>query len=250
MKKSKRKVKLDNNKIIMILSFIIIIIFFIYAFSKSSVFDLVEINIKGNENISRESILEQSSLQLNKNIFEISKKDIEKKLLENPHINSVNVDIKMPNTIDISLDEKEIIVIKKQGEIAYIDENGKYIKDLTYINKDYQHIYINLDYNIDDKIKLDNKNSQNEERVIEIIRLLKHNKILNSVKNIEVDTHDKIKITTNENIDILLSENQYKKNIEKVNEILADLESKSIKHGTINFEYDSYVLYTPQKYSE
>lgn len=89
-------------------------------------FNLAEISVKGNNIISQETILTSATIEPEVNIFKVNTSKIEKILLKNSYIESVEVKRKLPNKILISIKEKTIAYSVQGSDGAYtIDKNGR-----------------------------------------------------------------------------------------------------------------------------
>lgn len=89
-------------------------------------FNLAEVNVRGTEMLSKETILTSAAIEPEINIFKINTRKIEKVLLENTYIESVKVKRDLPNKISIEIKEREIAFSAQGTDGIYaIDENGR-----------------------------------------------------------------------------------------------------------------------------
>lgn len=96
-------------------------------------FNIKQINILGTEQINQEEILSLSGLSIDTNIFKNSKSNITKNIKENPYVENVIIKRKLPDTIEITIEEKQkaymlqfvngYVYINTQGYILEISEN-------------------------------------------------------------------------------------------------------------------------------
>ena len=121
-KKSKKK---KSNKIIVTIFSIIILFAIILIFSLTApIFNIVDIQVEGNEIVSKETIISLSQLKKGENIFKFNNSIISK-IKENTYIESVNVSRKLPGTIKIMVEERKInYQINLINSYVYIDKNG------------------------------------------------------------------------------------------------------------------------------
>ena len=87
-KKNNSKFNNFLNKILIIIFFLIVAIIFIFV---SGAFDISEIEVEGNNNISKEQIISCSEIEMNTNIFSVSRKDVYNKIKTNSYIDDVQI---------------------------------------------------------------------------------------------------------------------------------------------------------------
>ena len=76
-------------------------------FMLTPLFDVTNVEVKGNYKLSEESIQSLSNIQLGINIFKISKKDVMKNIKANPYIDSVEVRRSFPSIVKINIKERQ-----------------------------------------------------------------------------------------------------------------------------------------------
>jgi cell division protein FtsQ len=95
---------------------------------KSDAFNIKNIVVQKNSIVSKEEVITLSQLQ-KKNLFLINKKVTNDLILSSPYIKSVNIKRKIPSTVIIEVQEKEIRgLIKLHNSFINIDEGGKMIQ--------------------------------------------------------------------------------------------------------------------------
>ncbi|MCX7902970.1 MAG: FtsQ-type POTRA domain-containing protein [Caloramator sp.] len=120
----------NSKKYIGISFLIFFIIIFIFLIMKSSFFNIKTINVVGNYLVSTEEIIALSDT-LEKNIFLISKAKIAERIMNNPYIEKVTINRKLPSTLVIRIDEKKVKgVLKLNNLFVNIDDNGRMIQAL------------------------------------------------------------------------------------------------------------------------
>ena len=123
-KKRKKKRKLIK---ITILSLIIVGIT-VFALI-SPIFDVDKIEVKENEKIDSQTIISLSGIKEGTNIFKISKKQVANNLKENPYIENISTRKKLPNTIEITVQERKIAYqVKIINSYIYIDYQGNILE--------------------------------------------------------------------------------------------------------------------------
>ena len=119
--KKGKKNTVFRNIIILVLIFIAIMVF---AFI-TPVFNITEIEIKGNSKVSTETIESLSGLHIGENLFRNSKKQIINNIKEDTYIKDVNIKRKMPGTMEISVTERTVeYQINVINGYIYIDNQG------------------------------------------------------------------------------------------------------------------------------
>ncbi len=98
----------------------------------SEYFSIENINISGNQLLSEEDILTLSGIQKGENILIINIPDMEYRLLQNPWIEQVFIQRKLPNQFFINIHERIAkFLVLKQGSIYYLDDHGKLIAPVS-----------------------------------------------------------------------------------------------------------------------
>ncbi|RDY24939.1 cell division protein FtsQ [Romboutsia maritimum] len=248
MKNKKRRKKVNLNKLILILSMLLMIAIGTCAILNSNLFIVKTIEIKGNYEISKEDIIKNSGISKNKNIFTYNLKGIKRRIEKNPYMENVNVKIKIPNKLIINIEEKDnVALLRNDKSYCYIDKYGELIEKSQGIKENNDKIIVDINYNINDENNLIFKDEDAKKRLLYLLSLLDNNKVYKKVKNINLKEKSIITMNTKDNIKILLSnKDDLDYNISRVNKILIDLQSKKINHGIIDLTYNNYALYNPE----
>lgn len=122
-KQKKRKKK--SKKIMVTIFSIIILVAVIIIFSLTApIFNITDIEVEGNEKIASDTIISLSGLKKGENIFKFNDSIIEK-IKENTYIQNVKISRKLPGTINIKVEEREVkYQINLINSYVYIDKNG------------------------------------------------------------------------------------------------------------------------------
>ena len=131
-KRSRRKGLTLKGKIILsfFLIFLVLLIVVI-LFLTLPQFNLKQININDLVKIEKDEILNLANLEMDKNIFLQKYLKAEKEILNIKSVKSVNFSIKLPDNINIHIDErKETYQIKQGSEYIVIDEQGYFLKKI------------------------------------------------------------------------------------------------------------------------
>lgn len=97
----------------------------------SPVFNIKNIKVEGNSQITSEQIISLSKIQKDINLFSVSNKDTISSIKENPYIKTVKVKRTLPDTITLVITERTTRFILEYGSsYAYIDNQG-YILEIS-----------------------------------------------------------------------------------------------------------------------
>ena len=240
MKKNKKRI--NTSKVVIIFSLILIVVIVLYTSLNSGIFNSDNIEIEGTE-----YIIKALEVNNNKNIFRYNIKDMEEILLNNKYIDKVEIKRLLPNTLKVSIIEKEIVANLYNEEIyCYIDKEGNFIDEIDENNKDNEVITVHIDYNKTDSQEIKFKNEENKKRLLYLLEYIKEEGIYKKIDNIDMTKPNSINMGTKEDINILLnSDEELKYNISRLAMILADLQNKKQKGGEIDLSTGKYALYRP-----
>ena len=244
MKKNKKRI--NTSKVVIIFSLILIVVIVLYTSLNSGIFNSDNIEIEGNKYVESEYIIKALEVNNNKNIFRYNIKDMEEILLNNKYIDKVEIKRLLPNTLKVSIIEKEIVANLYNEEIyCYIDKEGNFIDEIDENNKDNEVITVHIDYNKTDSQEIKFKNEENKKRLLYLLEY-KEEGIYKKIDNIDMTKPNSINMSTKEDINILLnSDEELKYNISRLAMILADLQNKKQKGGEIDLSTGKYALYRP-----
>lgn len=245
MKKNKKRI--NTSKVVIIFSLILIVVIVLYTSLNSGIFNSDNIEIEGNKYVESEYIIKALDVNNNKNIFRYNIKDMEEILLNNKYIDKVEIKRLLPNTLKVSIIEKEIVANLYNEEIyCYIDKEGNFIDEIDENNKDNEVITVHIDYNKTDSQEIKFKNEENKKRLLYLLEYIKEEGIYKKIDNIDMTKPNSINMSTKEDINILLnSDEELKYNISRLAMILADLQNKKQKGGEIDLSTGKYALYRP-----
>ena len=138
LSKEQRRRKKRNKRIKTILKIIIFLGIIsggiVFALT-SPIFNIKDIKVINNNQVSQDTIISLSGLNADENIFKFYSNNIEDKIKENPYIEDVKVHRKIPNTIEIDVKERVAkYSVDYMGKYAYINTQG-YILEIAEDNK-------------------------------------------------------------------------------------------------------------------
>ena len=159
----------------------------------SPLFDIKNIQIEGNAELSKEKLISISSLQLHTNIFKFNKGLVKEKIKENAYVENVEIIRKLPSTVQIKIDERNpkymlqfadsYVYINNQGYMLEISNEKLELPILIGFTTDLSNIKAGNRINVTDLKKMD--------MVIKIYEAAKSNGLGNLVTKIDI-SNDKI----------------------------------------------------------
>ena len=125
---SKKKVAIFITKWTSIIALIVGGMIFL---TTTPIFNIKNINIVGNNQVTYDQIVSLSELSKDTNIFKNSKSKIEKNIKTNTYIKKVTIKRRLPDTIEITVEEKQkMFMLQFVNGYAYIDNQG-YILEIV-----------------------------------------------------------------------------------------------------------------------
>lgn len=154
----------------------------------SPIFNIETIEVLNNNIVSSEEVISLSELKTGENIFKFSKINVKDKIKENAYIENLQIHRKIPNTIQITIEEREpkysvefmgkYAYINTQGYILEISEDSKGLVIIQGITTNEEEIKPNQRLNIDDLMAL--------EDIIKIMNVAKDNNIETKITSIDI----------------------------------------------------------------
>lgn len=135
-RKTKKQAQIERKKkkikrIIKFTTLFLLIIGGIIFALVSPIFNIKEIQVNNNNQIATETIVSLSQLQVGQNLFKFNKNKVEKEIKTNPYVESVSIKRKIPNTIEITIEERNRNYnVEFLNGYAYINNQG-YILEIS-----------------------------------------------------------------------------------------------------------------------
>lgn len=175
-------------KIIAVLALLIGLI--AYAFT-SPIFNITEIEVFNNEKFTQEEYIELSGLNEGNNIFNFVKLKVIASIEQNAYVESVRIKRKLPNKIEIYIEERTVnyLVELENEEYAYINNQGYILEiskeklPLTIITGVVTDIN-----NITPGNRLDSDDLEKLQNVIQIKADMENHEINNTLDKINIET--------------------------------------------------------------
>jgi cell division septal protein FtsQ len=101
------------------------------AVSKVTVCSLKSIEVSTAKHLTREEILGLTGVEPGKDLLRMNLKRMGEQLLQNPWVETVRINRYFPDSVTISITEREPIAIVNMGFIYYLDKKGKVFKVLN-----------------------------------------------------------------------------------------------------------------------
>ena len=178
-KRKQSKKKKINKKVIGFFSIIILIAIIVVLALTAPIFNITDITVNGNNQVSTNMIINLSGLRKGENIFKFNS-TVEQKIKENTYIESVNIKRKLPGTVIISVEERTVkYQINLINSYVYIDKNG-YILENSSEKKDVP-VIVGLSIKEDEMLNEKRLKTEDLEKLNDII------KIIDSAKTINID---------------------------------------------------------------
>ncbi len=93
--------------------------------SDSKIFSIKQIEVSGNNLLSRKEILELGGLSAKVSIWQVNLKKVTKKITSNPFIEELHIERSFPNVLRVVLKEKHpIALLNFEGKFFCIDQEG------------------------------------------------------------------------------------------------------------------------------
>lgn len=207
---------------------------------KLSYFNITNIIVKNNKNVTIDEIKKLSGVNVGNNIFYINLKKSKTNILSNPYILGVEVKRKLPNAINISVQEREAIFYNvRNNKYLIIDTNGIVLEEKNDINNmklikmegfDFQNSKLGK--------SIDEKNNRKIKALKTIGELLFRNNSEFSPSSIDLGNVMDIKIYYGDICVKLGDEDNLEKKINTAVNILRQGEMKNAKKGYIDVSFN------------
>lgn len=158
----------------------------------SPIFNINEIQVINNNQISTETIMSLSQLQIGQNIFKFKSSQVRKDIKTNPYVESVKVQRKIPNRIEITIKERQknynveflngYAYINNQGYILEISEQKLDLPVIQGVSTDQNQIVAGNRLNAGDLVKL--------ETVIQIMNICKNYELEGKISSVDIKNRD------------------------------------------------------------
>lgn len=152
------------------------------------IFNIKNINIIGNSQVSNNQIISLSEIQIETNIFRNSKSKISRNIKQNAYIKNVQIKRLLPDTMEITVEEKaKMFMLQFVNGYAYIDNQG-YILEIVSQNLDIPILkgYSTSEEDIVEGNRLCTEDLEKLEIAIRILQAVKDTGIEESITNVDI----------------------------------------------------------------
>ena len=189
IKEKKRKKRNKRVKLLIKLFLIVLLIGGAIIFAMTSpLFNIKEIKVTNNSQVSSDTIISLSEIKIDENIFKFYKGNASKKIKENAYIENVSIERKIPNTVEIKVEERTPkYSIDFMGKFMYINNQG-YFLELSEDNKGLIIIYgiTTEEEKVIPGSRLNNEDLNRLEEVIKIISSANENGLEGKVTSVDI----------------------------------------------------------------
>lgn len=234
-KEKKRRKKIKRIKFVLKIFLLLCVIAGIIVFAFTSpIFNIKDIKVINNSQITSENIISLSGIKTGENLFKFSSIKAQNGIKENPYIESVKVNRKFPNTIEIDVKERTATYsVDFLGKYAYINNQG-YILE---ISEDSKNMPIILSVSTpEEQINAGNRLNEEDleklEDVLKITAVMTENNLNDKVTSIDIkDKNEYIIYLEEEQKTVHIGDSTNLNN--KILYVLAILEAEKGKKGDI-----------------
>ncbi|MFA9423186.1 MAG: cell division protein FtsQ/DivIB [Sedimentibacter sp.] len=115
---------------------VVIVFCLYYMYFKTTYFNLVEVDVSGNEMYEQDYILQQSKIELSSKIFSVDRSKVKENLEKEIYVESANIVYELPNKIYIEIKERqEKYQIFYNNEYIVLDKGGIVLRTATEKNE-------------------------------------------------------------------------------------------------------------------
>ncbi len=183
--KNKRKIKF---RIVKYTTLVAILIGGGICFLLSPFFNVNEIVVIGNEKITKEEIISLSGIQLNENTFKLKYNVLQENIKQNTYINDVIIRRKLPNKIEIEVEErKPTFILAFANAYVYINNQG-YMLEISQTKLNVPTItgFLTPEEEIHSGNRLCSEDLQRLDHVLQIMKSAQSNGIADLITSINI----------------------------------------------------------------
>ena len=162
----------------------------------SPIFNIKDIKVINNNQVQADTIISLSELKKEDNIFKFYGKNVVNKIKENAYIENVKIHRKLPNTIEIKVEERTpTFSVDYMGKYAYINTQG-YILEIAETNNGMTIIQgaTTKEEDMQPGNRLCNEDLSRLEETIKILDSANENKLEGKVTSIDISNKNEYSI--------------------------------------------------------
>ena len=189
LSKEKQIKKLNKKKIVISIAVVLFIALCgtIYYLT-TPVFNIASIVVYGNEKNSTDTYISLSGLNINEtNIFGFTNSSVEKGIKENPYVEEVIIERKLPNVVELHITERKVdYKINYLNSYVYLNNQG-YVLEISEEEKDVLIIdgLTSLSDNIQAGQRLSNEDLVKLDTILKVTNYLKYNSVESKLTKID-----------------------------------------------------------------
>lgn len=237
-KKKKRKKKRYLLKFLVLAA----IITGLYFFFTSSLFDIQKIAVENNHYYTVEQVISLAGAKTGENLFEVSLKDMKKKLLADPYIKNVKLKRKLPAQVAIIVEErKEDAAIPYGNRYIIIDGEGMVLRK-SEVEPALTLLLGMTVKNMEPGTPLEVEENSALTDTLKLLREVKKHELY--FKKIDISSIV-IKAYIYDQLICEGTPENILNNLDSLQEVLYDLYAKGIERGVIKMGSDEYFSFSP-----
>ncbi|HHY04044.1 MAG TPA: FtsQ-type POTRA domain-containing protein [Thermoanaerobacterales bacterium] len=235
------KRKINFKRLLLIIFFLCIIT--VIPIIKGPFFNIENIEIAGNESISKKEILRCVSQYYGKNLLVVKQDVVKNAIMQKFPIKEVQVKHKLPNTLSINIKEREIVAaLNYLNGFVLIDCQGVIVKKVSRLESYSIPIITGLtisDAKVAKQPSIDKNSSEHYKKVLTCIKHL--TQIMPELSEIHLDfvsqQQPEISLYTLDGYEILLG-NADEKKMDYIKDLLEDIRTNDRGKGVLDMSCD------------
>lgn len=185
-----------------------------WALYNSHLFDIKEIEVRGNVRLAKDDIVDLSGVKKGQSLLKISTGEVVDRVHKSPWVRSVRVTRRPPKTIEIEVAERQpFAVIAARGRLYYIDDQGWVIDAVEEGGGSSlpRIVDLPLEVKIGRKIETDSLSN-----AISCLKSLDQD-LRNQIASVSVPSSDRLLLYTKDGVEILYGRAE---DVEKKNQVI------------------------------
>jgi len=194
LSKEKQIRKLNKKKVIISIAIVLFLaICGTIYYLTTPVFNIANINVYGNSKNSVETYISLSGINMNQtNIFGFTDSSVIKRIKENPYVEEVRIERKLPNILELHITERKVdyqinylnsyVYLNNQGYILELNEEGKNVLIIDGLTSLSDNIQVGQRLSNEDLIKLDT--------ILKVTNYLKYNSVKSELTKIDANDEE------------------------------------------------------------
>ena len=237
-----RKKKRKKKNYLLRLFFIICFSVLMYLFLSSSIFDIQQITVENNSYFTTEQVINIAGAKTGGNIFATSTGKMKDNLLLDPYIKNAKVSRRLPNKININVEERvESAYLTYRADFIIIDDEGIVLRQAAIEPKltSIEGVTIK-NIKLGKPIEVEENAMMSE--TINLLKKMKEQQVF--FKKIKVSSVV-VKAYIYDSLICQATPEILSNSMAQLNQVIADLYKKGIERGLITMGDDGYFSFSP-----